>query len=541
MEPTNEQLDIIDEKSHCVVIAKPGSGKTFTLSKKIKGILPDLSDYQGVIAISHTNKASDELKERSIEGGLQIKGSFFGTIDKFYISEIILPFGNYLFGKPQKNVEIHSVKEEEFTKREDDKRVNILLETGYTKLEAKHSEWLKKQYLNGVVYLELVGLLALYIFTRSVACRTYLKARYTHIIIDEYQDSGAEQHEMFLKIKSLGVFAIAVGDADQSIFGFAKKDSRYLLELAKDENKEFTVYTLNKNHRCHNSIVNYSMAFLNRNSNPIQADETRVFDQKVIGTQVEIAKWIDSNLTNIKNKFKVIDNNGAAILVRGDVSGRILDTNLSTQHKYFKSTPLDADSNLWSQLFRELLYIIYDKDSNKYEMVKKYIDLNVDKRNAKYVLVQLQEISEKLLQNPFDIENHVEKMIEIAKILLPNGENSKSLELFTQVINNHEYLNSYLPAKKDEVQIMTLHKSKGLEFDIVIHLDLYNYILPNPYNKDENQDINLHYVGITRAKQALYLMWSTQRINNNGEYKLGIKSDFLSRSYLEPLRTRFDV
>ena len=42
-------------------------------------------------------------------------------------------------------------------------------------------------------------------------------------------------------------------------------------------------------------------------------------------------------------------------------------------------------------------------------MIKKYIDINVDKRNAKYVLVELQGISTHLLENPYEIEEYTEK------------------------------------------------------------------------------------------------------------------------------------
>lgn len=144
MEPTNEQLDIINEEGHCVVIAKPGSGKTFTLSKKIKRILPNLPEYKGIIAISYTNKASNELKTRSLEGGLEVKGSFFGTIDKFYISEIILPFGKYIFGKSVRDVEIVSSNEDEAIKNGDKRKVEFLLGIGYENLERKHVNWIKK-------------------------------------------------------------------------------------------------------------------------------------------------------------------------------------------------------------------------------------------------------------------------------------------------------------------------------------------------------------------------------------------------------------
>lgn len=87
MTPTDEQKNIIDASGHIVVVARPGSGKTFVLSEKIRELLPLMKSYEGVIAISFTNKASKELKDRSLKGGFDKKESFFGTIHKFYISE----------------------------------------------------------------------------------------------------------------------------------------------------------------------------------------------------------------------------------------------------------------------------------------------------------------------------------------------------------------------------------------------------------------------------------------------------------------------
>ena len=63
-EPTQEQMEVLGYSGNIVVTAKPGSGKTFTVVEKIANIMPSLPDYQGVIAISFTNKASDELKRR---------------------------------------------------------------------------------------------------------------------------------------------------------------------------------------------------------------------------------------------------------------------------------------------------------------------------------------------------------------------------------------------------------------------------------------------------------------------------------------------
>ncbi len=63
---------------------------------------------------------------------------------------------------------------------------------------------------------------------------------------------------------------------------------------------------------------------------------------------------------------------------------------------------------------------------------------------------------------------------------------------------------------------------KGLEFEIVIHLDLYDWVFPyrgytGNFNEESylswDQDLNLHYAGITRAKSVYVLVHSTRRLN----------------------------
>ena len=97
-QPTDEQNRIISHTGNIVVTAKPGSGKTYTIVEKIAQILPGLPSYKGVIAISFTNKASDELKKRCKYRCYDTKQSFFGTIDKFYISQVIIPFASHVTG-----------------------------------------------------------------------------------------------------------------------------------------------------------------------------------------------------------------------------------------------------------------------------------------------------------------------------------------------------------------------------------------------------------------------------------------------------------
>ena len=162
--PTTEQLRVIEESDHCVVIASPGSGKTLTVSLKIKGILPELPHFRGVIAISFTNKASDELERRCLTEGLDQKSSFFGTIDSFFLSEIIIPFGTHVFGLPlggfQETVLLEQIEEAGGAK--------IPLAVGnYSEIERQYLPIFKKLYLEGKVILESFGFLALYILKSS--------------------------------------------------------------------------------------------------------------------------------------------------------------------------------------------------------------------------------------------------------------------------------------------------------------------------------------------------------------------------------------
>lgn len=90
---------------------------------------------------------------------------------------------------------------------------------------------------------------------------------------------------------------------------------------------------------------------------------------------------------------------------------------------------------------------------------------------------------------------------------------------------------------------MTLHKAKGLEFDVVFHLDLYNWILPGYKSlkgdaSELTQDLNLHYVSITRAKKFVILCCSTKRTNSKEQVQDAVPSDFYARTGLDKFRIR---
>lgn len=529
MGPTDEQQKIIDSPGNIVVIANPGSGKTYTLSIKIKKILELLSSNKGIIAISYTNKASNELRQRSLSGGVDKKQSFFGTIDKFFISELIFPFLSRLFGALAGELSIQSYKEI-LKDRPEEYQIALEIEKLKNKPNDSQIYFMDKYYKSGIIFLELIGALGCYVYENVKTARLYLKSKYDYIVIDEFQDSGYFQYILFCYLVDLGITGIAVGDVDQAIFGFAQKSSEYLIALGKRE--DFNSLRITKNHRCHPSIVNYSKNFLSPSTSII--DEIRVYHINIQGTQINIAKYIDNHIQNIKRNFSIINNSDIAILVRSDTTGKLINENMTTTHKYIISTVLDECSEIWATLFIEILFFIFDAKALLTDYMDKYFteeDSNRD--NVVKYLKKLKNTDKiKLIEN-------IDIFLKIAEIIAPNNKSSIAINRLKAVLKNPISLSSYEPVANDEIQIMTIHKSKGLEFKLVIHLDLYDYIIPSYSsinNKEYDEDINLHYVAITRAKEACIFITSSKRYNVQQQIKDGIVSRFLTREDLVTLR-----
>lgn len=544
MKPTEQQQLILDYNSNAVVIAAPGSGKTYVISEKIRNILSELYEHEGVVAISYTNKASNELKGRSLKNGVNAKNSFFGTIDSFFISEIIIPFGKQVFGIPSKafeTIKINSLSDTEQLQLEWASR-----EIHQDKLSAEHIECIKLYFLQGILLMETLGVLGNYIFSISKACQNYIQARFKFIFIDEYQDSGINQHLLFLKITQLGIIGIAVGDINQSIYKFSGKDSRFLNELS--QRNDFKKFILNKNHRCHPSIINYSNYLLDPKTELINTSKSHVFFFRVNGNEISISKWIDKQISNIKQIFSIKTNSEIGILTRSQRTADILNEYLNAPHRLSMTTDLDMSLHVWSGIFTNLLHFAFDKNFRFTEVIEAFSSFeNYTKSELKRLNSLKREIKGFFNHEILDKENIISTFHEIAKIISPKLPPGDSIELLLNVLNDEKLLRSFKPSIDNEISIMTLHKSKGLEFDFIFHLDLHEWVLPqkelkipNDWDsiefKDWIQDINLHYVGVTRARKACFLISSTERTNNQGQIKRGKDSEFLWLNDIDKLR-----
>ena len=526
-EPTQEQQNIIDYPGNTVVTAKPGSGKTYTVVEKIGKVLTLLPDYKGVIAISFTNKASDELKKRCNRKGISAKQSFFGTIDKFYISQIIIPFASHLTNCTAEYSVCNDIR--------NDPQYSRLIDFSITP-NSDQEILLIAALSEGKIFLEKSGEIALYILQKVPGALKYIKARFSHIFIDEYQDCGEIQHRIFLQPVNAGLIGIAVGDINQAIFGFANRFPKYLIELIG--NSEFSHFELSKNHRCHPSISEYSLCLLGA-SKSIPTDK-RVFLVNVQGSEIQIAHKIDQYLDRIKAAYSVTSNNRIAILCRGNGTIELLDKALQSPHKVFLDTILDKDSSDWCRLFRETLVSCFDNDVYAMDYASELFSEETEPEKYRQSLQLCHSIFSCTPETICSVED---KFISLAKLFYPKGDNEASRALLHSVLTDAGMLQSYVPAADHEINIMTLHKSKGLEFNIVFHMDMYKYIISDDRGDADEiaQMLNLHYVGVTRSIDVCYIMNGTSRYRRKyNDFVDAYPSAFLNKPGLSERRRNVD-
>lgn len=544
MELTDSQRSIVDQIGNCVVLAAPGSGKTFVISEKIRLILQGdfLRDYQGIIAISYTRKAAKNLKDRVFSSIPFNRNSYFGTIDGFCFSEIVSPFLPHIWGKIQSDIQVKALVD-----------IDADSQGIYEWIKAKKyldyisgEQWgtLQKLYTEkGYVLVESLELLACLVINKCNACCRYLKARYRYVFIDEYQDADIYTSMLFNKMVSLGLVGIAVGDANQSIFGFDKKDCKYLQALV--ERDDFHSFILDKNFRCSPSIINYSNKLMGKDVAMLPSVHSDVHLVRVNGEEKATGKFLSNYIIECCERYKVSCLSSVVVLARTNQILDLIAMGLSLPYRKYTTTGLDSESNLRCTFYGSLLRYYFDSNLTFREVIDEFADFEMFTRYEQRRLMQLKKLLNSL-QLPKDREAFVAYSIQLANIILPNVSEGLAAEILKKVIENTESLESYKPILDNQVNLMTLHKSKGLEFDIVFHLNLHEWVLPNkhPINNDFNhcqysswiQDLDLHYVGITRAKKACFFVVSNKRMGSQGRIVSGKDSEFLTLNGVDKFR-----
>ena len=533
---THQQVAAIEHSGNLVITACPGSGKTTVIKEKIRSITQSLPSYRGVIAITFTVKASRELSERCKKDGHDIKRSFIGTIDSFCLHELIQPFlGRIWGGKPS---------EFQIVKSLDDEQAGVLTHNykSPTLADIYNDHGFRHLYDNKILWMPSFSALALLVLTESLAAKRYIQSKFTHIFIDEYQDSSNPQHVLFIKLVELGLIGCSVGDTNQSIYGFRGSSPEYLLQLTEMTDK-FETFTIDLNHRSHPSIINYASRLLFPTCNLLthDVDDFRVYRRLLNGNATDAAREATSWLLDDFIRQYIHKNSDVAFLCKKEKTLKLIADGLGVPYRLYIDTPLDDISTPTSDLFSDLLAYRFKSIQTAQEIIDKHFSSPKPIHTSKMANLRGEIQSLRTSDDPREIIRlccHFADKLSLEQL----HDEHVAVE---NILNNKKMISLYKPIDANEVQLMTLHKSKGLEFKVVFHFDLEEWSFPHreytgdwddpPSYPDLVQETNLHYVGITRGEELCILIQTRLRQNAQGNFSQSRPSYFLQLPQLDGL------
>ena len=269
---------------NCVILAGPGSGKTKTLTVKLaKMLAEDVRPPRGIACITYNNQCARELKRRLSDLGVEDgRRASIGTVHSFCLQHILLPYGRLAGVQVPDPLNVASATDRHQCLAEGVRQIKGPDEPPSdwnfrcslyrrTHLDRDRSSWYEdhedaakiieayEQALRdkGLVDFDGMVLTGLYIIERFAWVRRALRARFPILVVDEYQDLGLPLHRIVLCLCfEARMRLIAVGDPDQSIYGFNGADPMLLPELA--DRYDVETVRLKLNYRCGPTIIRAS-------------------------------------------------------------------------------------------------------------------------------------------------------------------------------------------------------------------------------------------------------------------------------------------
>jgi len=477
-----QQEQIINSNEKKVVVsAGPGSGKTYTIVKRIAKELSNIKFNQGIIACSFTKEASKQLQER-LDQKCDISNSFIGTIDSFVLMGIIDPYKNRLIKHWNGKNVFKKLKIRMAGMKSLASEITKYGKKYYDKVKYNNylNEW-KNNFLNGIYEISFANyLFAIELIRNLPETKEYLSNKFKSIYIDEAQDLNEFQH---LLIKVLAdecqLNCFLIGDKNQSIYQFRGARPEQFYNLC---NLGYTEYKINVSVRCHKSILEFANSIVDDNYVITGSDESRV--------NINILPTAEK-LISISGNFMILfETNDSALLWYQYLLKKDIDVIYS---KPIELTDKDFKDEYFD-LIEEILMFYYNFDNKNLKLTYRIDDFKTYLSN--FILEE--EIKNNVL---LDFETNVVEYLEkILKIFNVNMKESIKQELLKQLSDN-VYINHYIK-REDVNRIMTIHSSKGLESD-----NVFVVFRKPPYNYNDEYKRKL-FVAFSRAKKNLYISFA---------------------------------
>jgi DNA helicase II / ATP-dependent DNA helicase PcrA len=566
MRENPQQIEAVYEKGHCIVMAGPGSGKTRTLTAAIaRTLLEDVVEPRGVACITYNNECAIELETKLSRLGVETNQQvYIGTVHSFSLTQILIPYSRCVLPELPYPFRIATKQERDAAvatayshvvgdannpyylwmladkkrKRDVDRSLDTWKnqDTELTKLIEEYESELHKK---GLIDFDDMPLIAFKIVKENQWVREALKAKFPVIFVDEYQDLGTALHELILLLCfSAGIRLFAVGDPDQSIYGFTGANPNLLSDLC--QNPGIKLISLPFNYRCGTEIIEVSNAALGEERSykaPEGTAKGTISFDPVDGDISDQAKYV------MKDLIPKICANGVkieqiAVLYRNYNEGNILANAANTEGVAFvraDSKALIPRNNRLSRLIEaSTLWItggwkISDPSFNRISSDAANLVLgNGATSDERYeIKSSLMLFLHKSIGTSESIHQWLEKFK--ATLIVPWRKKSRTITDDWDVIDRMIDQTDSKKGEKDmslqnfcgrteergRLNLSTLHSAKGREFEVVIIFGMNEGSMPNDMDNKKPENIRelrrLFYVGVTRAKKDLHLVFRLKR------------------------------
>lgn len=587
MNLTNAQKEAINfVEGHLQIIACAGSGKTEVISRRIAHILQEKKDVkpENIVAFTFTEKAAASLKKR-IEKvvGTELPNMYVGTIHGFckhLLSKYTEKFADFAI--------LDTVKNHLFISR-------YAAKCGMMDLELKpcvlnnglflqcidkliddydnRDEWSEAQWqvletytecLYEHRYLDFSLLLfeALRQAKENPSVQAYLKS-IQYLVVDEYQDVNDLQEKLIRTIADCGANVCVVGDDDQTIYQFRGSNSDNMISFS-ERYPDVHQVRLEENFRCQKEIVDVAANVIGHNERRLQKKMVSGASEAESIVQAKGYPSEEMEFSFIAEKIAEIHAKGVpykkiAVLVR---KGKFVPTIAAVLAE--KGIPYTADSaedffgGAYFNRFVETLKMLDSMDKAAlYETWKDIVESTAFNVGFRYlrscarggshrlsnILRGFCEKIDFLNENASDFVIRLEDLEGICKILDDYDEIYGDYQLSARIGGMLNFLGRQASQEykyhnfrerdgdEDAVQLMTVHKSKGLEFHSVFLPRLnkrefpvskmggkkYYHVLGGvfeenkaKYDSDIEDERKLFYVAVTRAEQNLFLSYTLE-------------------------------
>ena len=599
---------VINTEGPCLVIAGAGSGKTKVLTHKIAYLIGEKGAKPwDILAITFTNKAANEMKERIANlVGDDAKDIWMGTfhsicvrilrrfIDRigFDSSFIIfdtsdqrtlvkncmkdLAIDDKLFNDRSVLSEISNAKNEMLEPEQYTVRVNS--DFRKEKIATVYELYQKRLKENNAIDFDDIINYTIKILMENPDVLEYYANKFKYVLVDEYQDTNKAQFTLVTLLASKNGNITVVGDNDQGIYSFRGADISNILNFERDF-PGTKIIKLEQNYRCTGNILKAANSVIKNNEvkykkelwteneegnlpNVYQA-ENEYDEATYIVTQIEhlkreeYYKYSDfSILYRMNTQSRAIED----ILRRENVPYKIVGGLKFYERKeikdiiaYLRLIQNSADNLSLKRIINEpkrgigktsldkVEALAEQNETSMYEVIKHADQYGLNRvylnsREFINVIEELKDKKDKLViselikttlkktgytkaleeENTIEAENRIENLEEFLTVAIEFEEEyaENSLSQFLEGITLSSDIDN-VEEDEDSVTLMTLHSAKGLEFPVVFLVGMEEGIFPGYKSISEPKELEeerrLCYVGITRAKEHLYLTCSKQR------------------------------